>query len=76
MISYDAGLAATMLTGSFKAAPALLANGIRRPMETLSAVGSTVASIYRTVRPISKPGSPIMRDRGKIRRLAVTSRIQ
>ena len=70
-ISYDAGLAATMLTGPLRAAPALLANGLRRPMETLSAARSTLASIYRTVRPISKPGSPIMRDRGKSRRLAV-----
>ena len=71
VISYDAGLAATVLTGSLKAAPALIVNGVRRPLETLSSVRSTLASIYRTVRPISKPGSPIMRDRGKIRRLAV-----
>ena len=70
MMSYDAGLATAILTASLKAAPALLVNGIRRPVETLSAVGSAVASVYRTVRPISQPGSPIMRDRGKIRRLA------
>lgn len=70
MVSYDTELATTILTASLKAAPALLVNGIRRPAQTLSAVGSAMASIYRTVRPISQPGSPIMRDRGKIRRLA------
>lgn len=70
MVSYDAGLATAILTASLKAAPALFVSGIRRPVETASAVGSAVASVYRTVRPISQPGSPIMRDRGKIRRLA------
>jgi diacylglycerol O-acyltransferase / wax synthase len=70
MMSYETGLATSVLTASLKAAPALLVNGIRRPVGTLSAVGSAVASVYRTVRPISQPGSPIMHDRGKIRRLA------
>jgi diacylglycerol O-acyltransferase / wax synthase len=70
MMSYDAGLATAVLTASLRAAPALLVNGIRRPVQTLSAVGSALASVYRTVRPISQPGSPIMRDRGKVRRLA------
>lgn len=73
MMSYDTGLATAMVTASLKAAPALLVNGIRRPVQTLSAVGSAAASVYRTVRPISQPGSPIMRDRGKIRRLAALS---
>ncbi|MGZ5366090.1 MAG: wax ester/triacylglycerol synthase domain-containing protein, partial [Mycobacterium sp.] len=73
MMSYDTGLATAMVTASLKAAPALIVNGVRRPVETLSAVGSAVGSIYRTVRPISQPGSPIMRDRGKIRRLAALS---
>ncbi|HEX9832225.1 MAG TPA: WS/DGAT domain-containing protein, partial [Mycobacterium sp.] len=70
MMSYDAGLATTMLTASLKAAPAFLVNGVRRPVETLSALSSALASVYRTVRPIGQPGSPIMRDRGKVRRLA------
>lgn len=70
MMSYDTGLATAVLTASLKAVPALLVNSVRRPVETLSAVGSAMASIYRTVRPLSHPGSPIMRDRGKIRRVA------
>jgi WS/DGAT/MGAT family acyltransferase len=70
VISYDTGLAAAVLAAPLKAAPALVVNGIRRPVQTLSAVGSTVASIYRTVRPIGRPGSPIMCDRSKVRRLA------
>jgi diacylglycerol O-acyltransferase / wax synthase len=71
VVTYEAGLAGTALTASLKAAPALVANGIRQPLRTVAAARSTMASIYRTVRPISRPGSPIMRDRTQIRRLAV-----
>ena len=70
MMSYDTGLATAILTGSLKAAPALLVNSIRHPVATFSGFGSAAASIYRTVRPISQPGSPIMRERSKIRRVA------
>lgn len=71
VISYDAGFAAAVPTGSLKAAPALIANGVRRPLESVSTTRSTLASIYRTVRPIGKPGSPIMLEWSMIRRLAV-----
>jgi hypothetical protein len=70
-VAYDSGLAVGALGASLKAAPRLVASGIRHPLTTLTAAYSTAASIIRTARPISKPGSPIMRDRNKTRRLAV-----
>jgi diacylglycerol O-acyltransferase / wax synthase len=71
MVAYEAGLATSALTGSLGAAPAVVANGIRRPFSTLGAAYSTAASILRTARPIRQPGSLIIRERSKIRRLAV-----
>ena len=71
MIGYEAGQAESVLTGSMKAVPALIAGGIRHPVRTLTDALSTAASVYRTVRPISKPGSPIARDRTLDRRLAI-----
>jgi diacylglycerol O-acyltransferase len=71
MISYEAGLAGTALTGLVRDAPTLVADGIRRPVSTAAAALSTVASIGRTARPITRPGSPIMLDRSRIRRLAI-----
>jgi diacylglycerol O-acyltransferase / wax synthase len=71
MARYQAGLAGSALTRSFKAVPSLMVNGIRRPAGTVAAVGSTAASIYRTARPISSSRSPIMRNRKLIRRLGI-----
>jgi len=71
MVSYDSGLAVGALGASLKAAPGLVTGGIRHPLTALTAAYSTAASIVRTARPINHPGSPIMRDRNKTRRLAV-----
>jgi diacylglycerol O-acyltransferase / wax synthase len=71
VLSYEAGLAGKALGGSLKAAPGFVADGIRHPVRTVAALGSTAASILRTARPIGSPGSPIMTDRRQIRRLAV-----
>jgi len=71
MIGYEAALAANALTATLRSAPALVANGIRRPLGTVASAWSTVASILRTARPIRRAGSPIMGQRTKIRRLAV-----
>jgi diacylglycerol O-acyltransferase / wax synthase len=71
LVSYEFGLAARVLTGSLKVAPVLLANGVRHPVETVTAACSTATSILRTARPIRRPASPIMRQRSKLRRLAV-----
>jgi WS/DGAT/MGAT family acyltransferase len=71
MVSYEAGIAANVLTGGLRAAPAFVVNGLRHPVSTMAGAGQTAASILRTARPIRRPGSPIMRQRSTVRRLAV-----
>jgi diacylglycerol O-acyltransferase len=70
-LRYDAGLAGKALTAAVKSGPRLLYNGIRRPAETLGAAAATAASVYRTVRPVSRTGSPLMKRRSLVRRLGV-----
>jgi diacylglycerol O-acyltransferase / wax synthase len=71
VVSYEARLVADALTASLRSAPALIVDGVRHPFNVLTAACSTAASILRTARPISRPGSPIMRERNMVRRLAV-----
>ncbi|BBZ44181.1 wax ester/triacylglycerol synthase domain-containing protein [Mycobacterium parmense] len=68
---YDAGMLSGALTGAVKWAPRLVYDGVRRPVGTLRAAAATAASIYRTVRPIGRTGSPLVTERGLIRRLGV-----
>ncbi len=70
-LRYDAGLVRSALMNAVKSAPALLYNGIRRPRETFGGVVGTAASIYRTVRPVNRTGSALMKRRSLIRRLGV-----
>jgi diacylglycerol O-acyltransferase / wax synthase len=70
-LRYEAGLAGSAFTGALRAAPTLITNAVRRPVATVAEAGATAASVYRTVRPISAPGSPIMRNRKLIRRLGI-----
>jgi diacylglycerol O-acyltransferase / wax synthase len=69
--AFEAGLAASAFTDSVKAAPGLIASSARHPVRTATAAWSIAASILRTTRPIRSPGSPIMLDRNRVRRLAV-----
>jgi diacylglycerol O-acyltransferase len=71
VLRYDAGLAGTALTGAVKSMPKLLLDGFRQPIASVNAAAATAASVYRTVRPVSRTGSPLMRDRGLVRRLGV-----
>ncbi|OBH02786.1 MULTISPECIES: wax ester/triacylglycerol synthase domain-containing protein [unclassified Mycobacterium] len=68
---YDAGMLASALAGAAKATPRLLYGGVRRPVATARSAAATAASVYRTVRPIGRTGSPLLTDRGLIRRLMV-----
>ncbi len=68
---YDTGLIANAVAGAVKAAPRLVYDGARRPIATARTAAATAASVYRTIRPISRTGSPLVTDRGLIRRLAV-----
>ncbi|WP_123024468.1 wax ester/triacylglycerol synthase domain-containing protein [Mycolicibacterium stellerae] len=52
--------------------PKLVLDSVRSPIDTVADAVSTIGSIARTMRPILYPGSPIMTDRGTVRRLAVS----
>ncbi|MDZ4264107.1 MAG: WS/DGAT domain-containing protein, partial [Mycobacterium sp.] len=68
---YDAGLVSGALMGTVKMAPKLMFNGIRRPVDTVQSAAAMAASVYRTVRPVNRKGSPLMTERSLIRRLGV-----
>jgi diacylglycerol O-acyltransferase / wax synthase len=70
IVSGGIGYAADALMASLKV-PALVANGVRDPLGTVTGVYSTAASIWRTARPTRRPGSPIMLERHKSRQLAI-----
>lgn len=70
-LRYDARMAGTALNAAAKAAPGMLYNGIRHPVATAGAAGATAASVYRTVRPVNRTGSPLMERRSLVRRLGV-----
>lgn len=68
---YDAGLLGKAVTETVRGVPKLLFNTIRRPLQTATAASELAASVYRTVRPVSRPGSPLMTERTLVRRLGV-----
>ena len=70
-LRYNAGLAGKVITSAVKSAPALLYNGIRHPVGSLGAATATAASVYRTVRPVNRTGSPLMKRRSLVRHLGV-----
>lgn len=62
---------AKALMGVVKTAPRLIVDSVRRPLTTVRSAAATTASVYRTVRPIARTGSPLVTERGLIRRLGV-----
>lgn len=70
-LRYDAGVVSDALTGAAKSTPNLIYSGLRRPVAMLSAVAATAASVYRTVRPVTRTGSPLIEKRSLVRHLAV-----
>ncbi|OBI40784.1 wax ester/triacylglycerol synthase domain-containing protein [Mycobacterium sp. E796] len=68
---YNAGLLANAVAGAAKAAPRLVYDGVRRPVATVRSAAAIAGSVYRTVRPITRTGSPLVTDRGLIRHLMV-----
>jgi len=68
---YDARLVSDALLGTVKMAPKLLSRSILRPVDTMSSAAGLAASVYRTVRPVTRTGSPLMNKRSLIRRLGV-----
>lgn len=68
---YDTDLLGKALAGAVKAAPGLIYSSVRSPVATVRSAAATAASVYRTVRPIARTGSPLVTERGLIRRLGV-----
>ncbi len=68
---YETGALGNAVTSLVKSAPRLVYDGVRRPVATVRSAVDTAASIYRTVRPISQTGSPLVKNRSNIRRLGV-----
>lgn len=71
IVRYDLGLVGKAAAGVAGAAPGLLFNAVRHPIQTVASAGEMAASVYRTMRPVSETGSPLMKDRTLVRRLAV-----
>ncbi len=71
IVRYDLGLVGKGVTGALGAAPKLLFDAVRRPLQTAASAGELAASVYRFVRPLTETGSPLMKERTLIRRLAV-----
>ena len=71
VLRYDLGLVGKAVAGAVGAAPGLLFKTIRRPIQTAASAGELAASVYRTMRPVSQTGSPLMKERTLVRRLAV-----
>ncbi|MCV6984961.1 DUF1298 domain-containing protein [Mycobacterium shinjukuense] len=68
---YDTALLGSAVTGTVTSAPRLMYHMVRRPIATVRSAAADAASVYRTVRPIGRTGSSLMKDRGLIRRLGV-----
>ena len=71
IVRYDLALVGKGVTGALGAAPKLLFNAVRRPLQTAASAGELAASVYRVVRPLTETGSPLMKSRTLIRRLGV-----
>ena len=70
-VRYSTGIVRSAMTGTVRWAPRLVYDSFRRPLATARSAAAIAASVYRTVRPISRTGSPLVKDRGLIRRLGV-----
>ncbi|BBY59759.1 hypothetical protein MSAR_28950 [Mycolicibacterium sarraceniae] len=67
----DLGWVGNAVADSVMNAPKLSFNTIRQPLRTAGAAGALAASIYRTIRPVTRTGSPLMKGRTLVRRLGV-----
>ena len=70
-LRYDLGLVRQAVSGVADAGPKMLFNAIRHPVQAVSDAGELAASVYRTMRPVTETGSPLMKERTLVRRLGV-----
>ena len=70
-LRYDLGLVQQAVTGAAEAGPKMLFNAIRNPLQAVMDAGEMAASVYRTMRPVTETGSPLMKERTLTRKLGV-----
>ncbi|WP_326545773.1 wax ester/triacylglycerol synthase domain-containing protein [Mycolicibacterium sp. ND9-15] len=70
-IRYHARSAGAAVSTAVTSAPRWLYQGLRRPVAAVNSAVETAASVYRTVRPVTSTGSPLMTRRSLVRRLGV-----
>jgi WS/DGAT/MGAT family acyltransferase len=70
-VRFDVAVAGKVTRTLVSAAPRAAFTVVRRPLGSAREVADTAASIYRTVKPISSTGSPLMTERRLVRRLGV-----
>lgn len=68
---YDAGLAGSLARTLLSSGPRAAYSAVRRPVASARGAVETAASVYRTVRPLNRTGSSLMKDRRLVRRLGV-----
>ena len=70
-VRYDVGVVRRAVTAAVTKGPMLLFDTVRRPVRTAESAAELAASVYRFARPVSQTGSPLMKERTLVRRLAV-----
>ncbi|MDY6999536.1 MAG: wax ester/triacylglycerol synthase family O-acyltransferase [Actinomycetota bacterium] len=68
---YGAGMLGGTAAAALTAVPKLVSQGLRNPVQTLNSAAGLATSVYRTVRPVNRTGSPLMTQRTLTRRLEV-----
>lgn len=68
---YDVGTLRAATVAAVRNGPRLALRSVVRPVDTAKDTAALAASVYRTVRPINRTGSPIMKRRSLVRRLGV-----
>lgn len=71
IVRYDLDVIRKVVHGVATATPKLLAKTIRHPLKTAASASEMAASVYRTMRPVSETGSPLMTERSLTRQLGV-----
>ena len=68
---YGAGMVGGAAAAAVRVVPNLVYQGARNPVRTLNSIAALAGSVYRTVRPVNRTGSPLMANRTLTRRLGV-----
>lgn len=70
-LRYDAALVRKVARTTAWSMPAAVLKALPHPRQSAESLLRTAASVYRAVRPINHPASPLMTDRRLVRRLGV-----